>query len=625
MKTSLESPLRVLLVEDNPNDERLIRRHLTESSSSLLPDSVNFHHAESLDAGVTILADNAIDLLLLDLGLPESEGTETYNRARECFPDVPIVVLTNLDDDQAAVEILNRGAQDYLNKQSLNERNLIRAVRYAVERWERQRELERNREFLKQTQEVAAIGGWKINFRTDTQQWTDEMYRIHGLSQNADPIGEDGFGFYHPEDQNTIREAFDRLITEGEPYDLELRIDVPDDDIRWVRTIGDPLYEDGEMVGANGTMQDITERKEREQELERHRKIIQTVDDGVYVLDETGHFELVNDAMTELTGYDTEELLGEHTSYIKSDEVVERAESTVRSMIFDEHEDAEVTLELDIQRSDGSEFPAEDHLTLLWDDDGERFEGTTGIIRNITERKQREQELQNLSEKLEVLNRILRHDIQNDTQTIQLWTEEIQNELSEDHQETVRRIKQTNKHIQELTENSGALIQTLTQGELKTNPVHLDEIVRSELESARSRYPEAELTVDGSLTDTVVSANGTLSSVVRNLLNNAVQHNRGEMTVTVQLEQDDEFAQLCVLDNGPGVPDEQKDKIFGKGERGMESEGTGIGLYLVNQLTQSYGGEVWVKDREQHQSGREHENCGGAVFVVKLPTANGWI
>jgi PAS domain S-box-containing protein len=586
---------------------------------------VNFHHAKSLDAGVTILTDNAIDLLLLDLGLPESEGTETYERARERFPDVPIVVLTNLDDDQAAVEILNRGAQDYLNKQSLNERNLIRAVRYAVERWERQRELEQNREFLQQTQEVAAIGGWKVNFRTETQQWTDEVYRIHGLSLDADPTVKDGFGAYHPDDQNTIREAFERLTTEGESYDLELRIVRTDDEIRWVRTIGDPVYEDGEIVGAHGTMQDITGRKEREQEMERHRNVIQAVDDGVYALDETGHFELVNNAMTELTGYDTEELRGEHTSYIKSDEMVERAESTVQSMIFDDDEDDEVTFELEVQRSDGSEFPAEDHMTLLWDDDGERFEGTAGVIRNITERKKREQELQTVSEQLEVLNRILRHDIQNDTQAIQLWVKELQTELSEEHQGALRRIEQTNEHIQELTENSRALIQALTQGELETKPVHLDEIVRSELESARSRYPDAELTVDGSLSDTMVSANGTLSSVVRNLLNNAFQHNQGEVTVTVQLEQEDGFVQLCVLDNGTGVPDDQKDKIFGKGERGMESEGTGIGLYLVNQLAQSYGGEVWVEDRADRCSGGDQNSSDGAAFVVKLPTASGWI
>jgi PAS domain S-box-containing protein len=625
MSTSLTSPLRILLVEDNPNDARLIRRHLTESDSALLPSSVEFHHAESLDAGITIAKDLAVDLLLLDLGLPESEGTDTYERARELLPEVPIVVLTNLDDDQAAVELLNQGAQDYLNKQSLNERNLIRAVRYTVERWERKRELERNREFLKQTQEVAAIGGWEVDVRAETQQWTDEVYRIHGLSQDEDIAVADGIEFYHPEDQSTIREAFDRLTTDGEPYDLELRLVRPDDEIRWVRTLGEPLYEDGEIVGAHGTMQDVTERKEREQELERHRNVIQAVDDGVYALDETGHFELVNDAMSELTGHDTEALLGEHTSFIKSDAAVAQAESEVRSRIFGEHENDETTLELDIQRADGSELPTEDHMTLLWDDDGERFQGTAGIIRNITERKEREQELQTTNEQLEVLNRILRHDIQNDVQVIQAWAEKLQTELPETYHDELQRIRRTNQSIRELTENSRKLIQSFTQEELETEPVRLDDIVKSELESARSRYPDADFTVAGSVPISVVSASGALYSVVRNLLNNAVQHNRDQVAVAVRVEQEDDAVRLFVADNGPGVPDEQKEEIFGKGERGLRSDGTGIGLYLVNHLVQSYGGDVRVEDSEQHNSLDQTgtDSSGGAVFIVELPTDTG--
>ncbi|MFC6757475.1 PAS domain S-box protein [Halomicroarcula sp. GCM10025894] len=117
------------------------------------------------------------------------------------------------------------------------------------------------------------------------------------------------------------------------------------------------------------------ERRQREADLEQYESVIEAVDDGIYALDETGHFELVNDAMTDLTGYDSEALLGAHTSHIKSDEVVERAESIVREMLFDEREADEETFDLAIQRADGTSFPAEDHMTLLWDDDGERFGG----------------------------------------------------------------------------------------------------------------------------------------------------------------------------------------------------------------------------------------------------------
>jgi signal transduction histidine kinase len=100
-------------------------------------------------------------------------------------------------------------------------------------------------------------------------RWSEELYRIHGLPLDANPTPEEAIEFYHPDDRDTIREAFDRLTTEGEPYDLELRIVTADDEVRWVRTRGEPRYENDEIVAVHGTFQDITERKEREQELRR--------------------------------------------------------------------------------------------------------------------------------------------------------------------------------------------------------------------------------------------------------------------------------------------------------------------------------------------------------------------
>lgn len=133
------------------------------------------------------------------------------------------------------------------------------------------------------------------------------------------------------------------------------------------------------------------ERRHRQTELERYEDIIEAVDDGVYALDSEGYFEFVNQAMTDLTGYDEADLLGSHTSYIKNDEVVERAERIVREMIFEDRDDEE-TFELVVQEASGEPFPAEDHMTLLYDDE-ERFDGTAGVIRDITARKERDEAL----------------------------------------------------------------------------------------------------------------------------------------------------------------------------------------------------------------------------------------
>jgi len=138
-----------------------------------------------------------------------------------------------------------------------------------LNRQQREEELERTSKFLQETQAVAKVGGWEVSLRSERMRWSEELYRIHGLPLDANPTPEEAIEFYRPDDRDTIREAFDRLTTEGEPYDLELRIVTVDDDVRWVRTRGEPRYEDDEIVAVHGTFQDTTERKEREQELQR--------------------------------------------------------------------------------------------------------------------------------------------------------------------------------------------------------------------------------------------------------------------------------------------------------------------------------------------------------------------
>ncbi|MFC4542427.1 PAS domain-containing sensor histidine kinase [Halosolutus amylolyticus] len=147
---------------------------------------------------------------------------------------------------------------------------LVAEGRNITDHKRRARELEQKREFLGQIQSVAAIGGWEVDFRTETMRWTDEVYRIHNMPPEYEPTVEDGIGFYHPRDRATITDAFERLRTTGDGYDLELRLIANGDEQRWVRTLGTPWYDDdGELIGSRGAFQDITERKERERTLQR--------------------------------------------------------------------------------------------------------------------------------------------------------------------------------------------------------------------------------------------------------------------------------------------------------------------------------------------------------------------
>jgi signal transduction histidine kinase len=138
--------LSVLLLEDNPGDARLIEHHVNNPNVQAFVDDVSLTHVKTLTDGLEELESNLYDVLLLDLGLPESTGIETLERVAETDPDLPIIVLTGLDNEQVAVQAIQAGAQDYLQKGNLDSDRLVRALRYAVERHEQERELQRKTE-----------------------------------------------------------------------------------------------------------------------------------------------------------------------------------------------------------------------------------------------------------------------------------------------------------------------------------------------------------------------------------------------------------------------------------------------------------------------------------------------
>jgi K+-sensing histidine kinase KdpD len=141
--------VRVLLIEDNPGDTRLIREMLAEAKGS----PFNLECADRLATGLACLAKGRIDVVLLDLGLPDSQGLSTLAKVQAVALIMPVVVLTILDDEALAVEVVQKGAQDYLVKGQVDSNLLVRSIRYAIER-KRAEEKARQLETLKELEQV---------------------------------------------------------------------------------------------------------------------------------------------------------------------------------------------------------------------------------------------------------------------------------------------------------------------------------------------------------------------------------------------------------------------------------------------------------------------------------------
>jgi signal transduction histidine kinase len=130
--------LQVLLVEDNAADALLVREMFSKEKAG----SFELTHLLRMSDAVVHLAKGGVDVVLLDLGLPDGHGLETVRRAHTAAPGVPVIVLTGLDDDALAAAAMAEGAQDYLIKGQIESRALPRALRHAIERYRMQRETE---------------------------------------------------------------------------------------------------------------------------------------------------------------------------------------------------------------------------------------------------------------------------------------------------------------------------------------------------------------------------------------------------------------------------------------------------------------------------------------------------
>jgi len=417
-------------------------------------------------------------------------------------------------------------------------------------------------------------------------------------------------------DDESVASLADRLREDGAVREADVRLETLSGDKVWgsVTAVTD---DDGADVddGADsptvvdGVVRDVTDRRQLEAELRQRarqfRRMFKRHSAPMLLVDpDSGGIRNANDAAAEFYGYSTSELAGmtvDDLNRLPADEVEaerERAEAGDRNHFLFEHELA-----------DGDVRTVEVHSSPIeLEDDALLF----SIVVDVTDRADYEQRLETQRDNLEVLNQVLRHDIRNDLQLVLAYAEMLADEVDEEHADYVGRIRESADHAVELTKTARDIADVMLTDADNDHPIPLRSTLDTEIDEVRSSFPGAAVTVDGSIPDVAVHGNDMLDSVFRNLLKNAVQHNDQPVPeVTVSAERADDTVAVHIADNGPGVPDAQKDAIFGKGETGLESDGTGMGLYLVETLVDAVGGDVRVADNDPT----------GAVFTVELRTA----
>ncbi|HJT24363.1 MAG TPA: diguanylate cyclase [bacterium] len=182
-----EEPLKILLVEDNPADAKFLKVSLEEN----MPGQFELVQETYLGEALQTLSQNPFDIVFLDLSLPDASGFETLTRTAVAAPDVPIVVLTGLDNDEMASQALQAGAQDYLVKGQKDRSALLRSMRYAIERHQSQKNLVQQLEKMAFRDPLTGL----LNRRGLQKALTDEMAgpKFDGKNFFALLVGIDNF------------------------------------------------------------------------------------------------------------------------------------------------------------------------------------------------------------------------------------------------------------------------------------------------------------------------------------------------------------------------------------------------------------------------------------------------
>ncbi|MFA6019342.1 MAG: EAL domain-containing protein [Rhodospirillales bacterium] len=378
-------PLRVLMVEDNPGDARLVSIMLAES-----PVAFEAREARRLDEALTLLAAENFDVALLDLGLPDSLGLDTLRRVMVAAPSLPIVILTGNADDRMAMEALEQGAQDYLVKGWGGAEALQRAIRYAIERGRTEEKLKQSESMFRAIFEQAALGISLFDAELKLVAVNNAIERTLGY-ESGKLLGQTAIGFTYADDVAvTERLTQDLMAGKCDHATQEKRYIKADGSVIWGRMTLSPVRDSlGQVKMGLAIVENIDERKKLEERMRLDARVIAAASEGVFVTDSHRVILQVNPAFSRITGYESHEAVGQTpnllTSGRHSREFFDRIEAALASA-------GAWQGEIWNRRKSGEVFPCWLDISVVRNDQ-DAIVNYVAVFHDITARKQNEERL----------------------------------------------------------------------------------------------------------------------------------------------------------------------------------------------------------------------------------------
>jgi PAS domain S-box-containing protein len=598
---------KILLIEDNPGDARLVEILLSESD---LLDCEIYHRVSLAEAMMELEKNTDFEAILLDLTLPDSQGFETLAQLITKFPNNNVIVLTGLADKSLGLKAVKAGAQDFLVKGAFDSELLAKTLRFSIERNQVLKRLE-------ETQRVAHIGNWEYQPESNYFIASDEVYRIFGL-----PPRETFFLGQDLEDPKCPFHFFyqiNRDVLDVGELKKDLKVTQANGSSKYVyiQCTVRKSQEYGEVI--HGIIQDITERKLSEQELlksqERYEEIFTESKDAIFIATLEGKLVDFNNATTELFGYPKREL---------------ESQNNIHELFYPREKKNEFLLKLRTQKSikeysikvahkSGEVRHCVISANIFVADD---FIGYNCILRDITERKQ--------AEKMKKARDLARHSAMMKEQFIASVSHEmrtpmnailgmsnilVQMDLEKEQFNLVSSIKQSSEILLGVV-NDILEISAIQNGKIvfENKFFNLEELLANLVNVMQYKAQEKDLyfetIIDEETPMILLGDKLRLNQILYNLVGNAIKFtDHGFIKIYIKKLfdiVDSVQLQFIVEDSGIGIPSEKIDAIFETFTRIRQKdrlyEGTGLGLSICKNLVEQQGGKIGATSEEGKDS-----------------------